>query len=708
MTSLVILCHSEERYLEVCDWGQPFVPVLIRKAWARKMVVEWCQRTAIFFAEDAPMATPTDFNINLNKPCGWHNIEKLTVAYLSGDQSALVLAKGFQRLRSASMRSFVSWEEMAKWRNNHLATHDHLVVVSIDKKASMRDLSLFNDLTGFIVVNSLELGTFILTKTVVYSCMQEGEDICFAPTHKGIKMRQAAGLKILPADSEELTNWSDLICGTETIVSVIGHASEDYIRLSSDELICGRITVQSPSVCGKRLPTCMVNNDCFLPDLKRLTANVIPGRVFFANACLTLKVGKDGIFDGDDSYTISQRFLEGNAAVYVASPLLKDGRIEENLVFHGLMGAGMTVGQTVRELNRILPAWGLEVGKVMILGDPSLKTCSKSASESITGYKKGLVFGIRDQASNLSDELCYLNGAPKKASVAGFIRSSSIPGSPCAILDCNVNHVNFSELTIVERGQSPEQVLSSIREVLDEYDRVALLGIKISEGRQLLTDLRNTYPNLVRRASSSRCGGGLDGALVRALERVEKTTSLVDRGIVAKLQRETNKSEYHFVEGYRDAYRVLRTDPLVEGCPNCRSDAIRYQFSSLDDASAQRWMVSCVVCGTVQDGVPNFIEGRIIQLENTINSRVLHGKMLLHNTGLEETIVAVGGAVTHGRRHDASVLVPNEQVRIGSGGDELINIEIRVPCPADRHCMYLRMYFVSLGRIGFCGREFFV
>ncbi|SFU95753.1 hypothetical protein SAMN05421784_15614 [Xenorhabdus koppenhoeferi] len=66
MTSLVILCHSEERYLEVCDWGQPFVPVLIRKAWARKMVVEWCERTAILFAEDAPMSTPTHFNTNLN------------------------------------------------------------------------------------------------------------------------------------------------------------------------------------------------------------------------------------------------------------------------------------------------------------------------------------------------------------------------------------------------------------------------------------------------------------------------------------------------------------------------------------------------------------------------------------------------------------------------------------------------------------------
>ncbi len=111
--------------------------------------------------------------------------------------------------------------------------------------------------------------------------MQEGEDICFAPVHKGNEMRQAAGLKILPEDSEELTNWPDFINGTETIVSVIGHASEDYIRLSSNELICGRITVQSPSVYGKRLPTCMVNNDCFLPGLKQLTANAIPGRVFF-------------------------------------------------------------------------------------------------------------------------------------------------------------------------------------------------------------------------------------------------------------------------------------------------------------------------------------------------------------------------------------------------------------------------------------------
>ncbi|MGJ0629754.1 hypothetical protein [Xenorhabdus bovienii] len=596
---------------------------------------------------------------------------------------------------------------MAKWRYNYLTPHDHLVVVSIDRKASMNDLSLFDDLTGFIVANSLELGTFILAKTVAYSCMQEGEDICFAPIHKGKEMRQAAGLKILPSDSEELTNWPVFIRGTETIVSVVGHASEDYIRLSSNELICGRITVQPPSVSGKRLPTCMVNNDCVLPGLKKSTADMIPGRVFFANACLTLKVDGDGIFDGEGSYTISKRFLEGNAAAYVASPLLKDGRIEENLTFHGLMGAGMTVGQTVRELNRALPAWGLEAGKVMILGDPSLKTSVKRAPEDIIGYKKGLVFGIRDQVSDLPDELCYLNGAPDE-SVAGFIRSTSIPGSPCAILDSDVDHVDISALTIAARDLSPEQVLVSIREVLDEYDRVALLGVKIDEGRQLLTDLRKNYPNLVRRASSSRCGRGLDGALVRALKRVEKTVLLVDKGIVEKLQRETNKSEYHFVEGYRDAYKVLSADPLVEGCPNCRSDAMRYQFSSLGDATVHRWTVSCVVCGAVQDGVPNFIEGRVIQLENTMNPGVLYGKVLLHSTCLEKAIVAVGGAVTHGRRHDASVSVSNEQVTIDSGGDVLIDIEIRVPCPADRHCMYLRMYFVSRGRIGFCGQEFFV
>ncbi len=615
------------------------------------------------------------------------------------------MAQAFVRMRSAVSHSFPSWESAAKHQSEKEST-THTVVIGIDRRPTMRDLALFDDPVGFVVMDTIELASFLLAKTVVYSEMPEGRDLCFAPIQKGKVLGDAGGLTVLPGDSQELQQWRSVVEGDESVVSIVGHASEDYLRLSSNELVCGRRTVRPPEISGKRLPTCMVDGGCVLPGLRQTGPQDVPGRVFFANACLTLKVD-GGVFDGGDSYTVSQRFLEANAAAFVASPMLKDGRIEENLVFHGLMGSGMSVGQATGEINRLLPHWGFEVGKALVLGDPSMTTGERLPEEEEQPFKKGLQFGVMDEAPEVPDDECCLDG-PQSRAVVGFVRGGMIPHGRAALVDRAIDTEAAGPLRIVSRSQTPEAALVRVRQVLDEYDRLALLGVKVDEGRNLLTDLRKNFPNAVRRASVSRCGAPIDPALQRVLDRLREATKTVDPGIVAKLQRETVKSEYHFVEAYRDAYRMTGMHRLDDGCPNCGSDAVRYEFVSFGDDRAHRWMVSCVICGAVQDGVPGFVMSSIEGLETNSEDKTVQGEVVFQSEAPEEVSLAIGGAVTHGKRHGASVTVSQEQVVLSPGGHARVPVEVRVPQPADKHCMFLRMYCVSEGKIGFSGREFFI
>ena len=699
MTDIVIAIYDKlEDYIPACGLGRPIVPVLCQSEWSRRMTTDWAARQGLQVV-DSEQETPVEGK----SATSWHNNVELHVLSLDGDNPAAAIAHAFVRMRSAIPFTFPTWAEAAEHHRTQ-GSDTHTVAVGIDLMPTMRDISQFTDQVGFVAVDTIDLASFIVAKTVTYAMRPEGPDVCFAPIQKGKVATDAGELAVLPADSPQLQDWRSVVDGKESVVSIVGHASEDYLRLGPNELVCGRRFVRPPDATGQRLPTCMVDDGCVLPGLRRTGAADMPGSVFFANACLTLKVDR-GIFDGGDSYTVSHRFLEANAAAFVASPLLKDGRIEENLVFHGLMGAGATVGHAVRELNRLLLAWNFEAAKVIVLGDPSIVTSKSLPENEEQTFKKGLLFGVHDEVPHLPDRDCYAENAPPRA-VTGFIRGEGIPTRRAILLDRDPR--TDAQPYLTARSITPERALNKIRRVLDDYDRVALLDVKIDEGRQLLTDLRKGYPNTVRRAATSRCGAPLDPALGRVLERLATATQTIDAGLVAKLQRETLKSEYHFVEAYRDAYRTTNVHPMTEGCPNCGSDAVRYEFAALGDTAARRWLISCVVCGAVQDGVPDFVVSQVMPLHPGVGGGILWGKVHLHNQSSSDVDLSLGGAVTHGRRHDATVGVSRDRVTLSPGHDDIVTVKIRVPHPENHHPMFLRMYAVAEGRVSFSGREFFV
>ena len=162
---------------------------------------------------------------------------ELHVLSLRGDSSADTVVQAFTLMRSAAPFSFVDWRSAAAHQRVQAPTV-HTVVIGIDRRPSMRDIAMFGEQTGFIAVDSADLATFMLAKTVAYSMRPEGRDICFAPVHKGKDMADAGGLVMLPADSPQLRDWRVAIDGNESVVSIVGHASEDYLRLSSEELVC--------------------------------------------------------------------------------------------------------------------------------------------------------------------------------------------------------------------------------------------------------------------------------------------------------------------------------------------------------------------------------------------------------------------------------------------------------------------------------------
>lgn len=185
------------------------------------------------------------------------------------------------------------------------------------------------------------------------------------------------------------------------------------------------------------------------------------------------------------------------------------------------------------------------------------------------------------------------------------------------------------------------------------------------------------------------------------LEELRQSDSLV----LNKLLKMTRRSEFHFVEGYRDIVET-RTQLAQDPCPYCGEVVVRYECRSLHDPDMCRFLDSCPVCGANQDvdrpDVTFFVDCTMPLLSQTD----IPFSVQLTNDSPTTINGFVGGSFTHGVQDGLEVSMSVAKLCARPGQTTTVEGSFRMGAPTNRHTKRLRVYVVADGRVLFAGRSF--
>ncbi|MFI9627930.1 hypothetical protein [Streptomyces sp. NPDC052042] len=576
----------------------------------------------------------------------------------------------------------------------------------------------------------------LVFKTLLYPELPAERDEFFAGLLKGKEPMTSGRLTVYPAEAVDAGHLTDETV-LRRVLSFIAHASEDYLRVTPDDILCGLTDLPQEREAARQvlgpLPACLQGDGCVYPEARRHDPAYIPAQLVFANACLTMKFGTQ-LLGENNRFTISRRFLDGWAGCFVASPLLKDGIPAENLLFHALVEDGFTVGAAVRAVNENLDRWGVDAPAVVVIGDPEAVYAEEPGRERPVRGAAPAVTHHRDRTEVRFDDAmpAYARVRLKDPALLAAHRAGVLdvrPSEPFGgrtpfyaaaaevdgELDVCVLGVRERPLladesprTLDIRAQPPAEELDRLVRAFERYENLAFLDIKLDKGRAVLTDMVNNLPTMARRAKAVRYELTEWERYSRSIERSKEKCAMLDRGILDKLLHATESREYHFVEAYRHTYTVQRTEGTEEACRHCGEAVHHYVSGNILRPRMRRYLVSCPVCGAVQDTEDTAVslavtgENQLRQQSDTVLG------VEITNSGTEELRFLLGGRITHGKPHGFGFRLDEETLSVPPGSTARTRLTVTTGRPLVRHAMLLRFYAVGLGRIHFAGRDLYV
>ncbi|MFE6688981.1 hypothetical protein ACFVFQ_21245 [Streptomyces sp. NPDC057743] len=575
----------------------------------------------------------------------------------------------------------------------------------------------------------------LVFKTLLYPELPADRDEFFAGLLKGKEPMTSGRLTVYPTEAVDAGHLTDETV-LRRVLSFIAHASEDYLRVTPDDILCGLTDLPQERQAAQQtpgpLPACLQGDGCVYPESRRHDPAHIPAQVVFANACLTMKFGTQ-LLGENNRFTISRRFLDGWAGCFIASPLLKDGIPAENLLFHALIEDGFTIGAAVRAVNENLAWWGVDAPAVTVIGDPEA-VYAKESSDWPTREPTSTLTHHPDRteirfdhtmpthtrvrltdpvllAAHRAGTLDIRPSQPFGGRTPFYAAATETDGE----LDVRILGVrerpllaNESPRTLEVRAQPPTAELDRLTRAFERYENLAFLDIKLDKGRAVLADMVNNLPTMARRAKTARYELTEWERYSRSIKRIQEKCAMLDRGIMDKLLHATESREYHFVEAYRHTYTVQHTEAMEEACRHCGEAVHHYVSGNTLRPQMRRYLMSCPVCGAVQDTEDTAVslavtgENRLRQQSDTVLD------VEVTNSGTEQLRFLLGGRITHGKPHGFGFRLDEETLTVSPGTTARTRLTVTTGRPLVRHAMLLRFYAVGLGRIHFAGRDLYV
>lgn len=575
---------------------------------------------------------------------------------------------------------------------------------------------------GVLAARSAAELSFLVVKTLVYGQVTGGDDICLAPLLTG---DQAIG-------SMPLTVYPDQVPAPVTrlreplrTLSICAHGNEDYVIAGPQQRFCGRrqaSTAQEPTtthlgVTGTA-PACVADGTCAFEGDELLRPQQIRARAVLLNTCLSAK-GSLSLFGGVNDFSVGQAFLDGWAAALLASPLLKESTLGENLLFHTLVDSGATLGECARALNEHMRSTGIDAPSVVLWGDPELRLAPPRASADwprLTAEPDELGVRLRVPAGARPAGFVELDAdQPAKLvpeSVSGdvgdalfWFRGRLPVGEGVLLLPLDPGHRARTEVSIVLRAVEHATTTRSLADAIRSVDRLRFLGVYADAHKGGLRGSAQSLPTLVRLEAEARLDLGLFPRFDKRRQPVRDDLRESDSLVLNRLLKMTRRSEFHFVEGYRS---IIENEARIadEPCPYCGEVVLRYECWSLHDPDMRRYLDSCPVCGANQD-VDRPDVRLFVSCKTELLSHVdIPFSLELTNNSPQAIDGVIGGEFTHGVLDGLEVSLSESEVRARPGETATVEGSFRMNSPGNRHTKRLRLYVVTGGRVLFAGRSF--
>jgi hypothetical protein len=633
------------------------------------------------------------------------------------------VSRYFARCKRASWGSARDLDEGRVHAPDCLILMGHEADIRLERVFRLMELRPRTDV-GVMASRSARELSFLVVKTLIYAQATGGTDICVAPLVPGDEAITSTSLTVYP---DRVPAPVARLREPFRALSVCAHGNEDYVIAGPQQRFCGRrqsplAEVREPAVTRLGVtgtaPACIADGSCAFDGDELLSPHEVKAQAVLLNTCLSAK-GSVSLFGSVNDFSVGQAFLDGWAAALLASPLLKESTLGENLLFHALVDSGATLGACARSVNDHMRQTGIDAPSVVLWGDPELRLAAPRASQDWprlevqndrSGWQLRIPAGAglagfaeldADQPHKLVPEV--VSGDVGESLF--WFRGRLPIGDGVLLMPLDPGHRVRNDVSIVLRAAEHAATTRYLADSIRAVDRLRFLGVYADGHKGALRGTAQALPTLVRLEAEARLDLGLftrfDKRRQPMIDELRESDSLV----LNKLLKMTRRSEFHFVEGYRD---IVETETRIaqDPCPYCGEVVLRYECRSLHDSEMCRYLDSCPVCGANQDvdraDVSFFVDCKT----ELISETDIPFSLELSNDSPQVISGLVGGAFTHGVLDGLDVCLADSELCAGPGETATVKGSFRMNSPVNQHTKRLRLYVVAGGRVLFAGRSF--
>ncbi len=577
---------------------------------------------------------------------------------------------------------------------------------------------------GVMATRSTEELSFLVVKTLIYSQVVGGTDICIAPLIAGGEAIASTSLTVcpdgVPAPVARLRE-------PLRALSVCAHGNEDYVIAGPQQKFCGKRgpalePAREPAIAHLGVtataPACVADGTCAFAGDELLRPQDVRARAVLLNTCLSAK-GSVSLFGGLNEFSVGQAFLDGWAAALFASPLLKESTLGENLLFHALVDSGATMGECARAVNDHMRQTGIDSPSVVLWGDPELRLAAPRASQDwprVDGWNDGRDVHLRVPAGAAPAGFVELDAGREHKLVPEIVsgdvgeslfwfRGRLPVGEGVLLLPLDPGRRVRSDVSIVLREAQHSATTRYLADSIRSVDRLRFLGVYADGHKGALRGAAQSLPTLVRLEAKARLDLGLFASFDKRRQSILADLRESDSLVLNRLLKTTRRSEFHFVEGYRDTVQtVARIAPGP--CPYCGEVVLRYECRTLHDPDMLRFLDSCPVCGANQDVDDPDVSFFVDCKTELLPEADVPFSLELSNDSARAIDGVIGGAFTHGVLDGLEVGLADAELHARPGETVTVKGSFRMNSPANQHTKRLRLYVVAGGRVLFAGRSF--
>jgi len=421
-----------------------------------------------------------------------------------------------------------------------------------------------------------------------------------------------------------------------------------------------------------------------------LRASSVNAQIVFLNSCGTFKVG-DRVYSR--VFGVLSGFLDGGAAVVVASPTPKSTRRCENLLFHQLVHSGASVGKAVRYVNRLLGRNAFDIPSYLTLGDPEFGGEDRElpqASLCRQGEDKLHIHSTGNSVAYVTD-LCarpdqLLASDSDILGVQDATGTLLVAPPPMQLPDrLEVRVVSLDErisrcrlavdrLVDVQSQGVPQHVISGmLGEIFSAFDQAVLLR---NEATVML--------GAARRLENAACA--LEALIARA-----------DEAILGHLLDQCWEGD-DYTASHRPRARYAFRWESETVCPYCGGICYEGTLSPWY-GDGVRYLSQCIKCGTIRDRWTPALDVSIATQRWWTSSEPCNLKIIVRNHGQIRLSGSIGLTLFEGARYQPTIRPERMTLEVGPGTQTQFDVAISRPAEMPPGRYEVRVFAVTLGGI---------